>query len=227
MEQLASDLWIVDGPSVPFLGLPFSTRMTVIRLADGALWIHSPIPLTQVISEQLAEIGHVRFLIAPNSLHHLFITEWLAAYPNAKLYGTDEVIRKRSDLSFTASFNDENCWPWQNEIDQLLFTGSPLMQECVFFHKASKTLLVTDLVENFSSAQFNWWQYPLAKIAGVLAPNGQTPIDWRLSFVFGKKSARLHFDTMLAWQPQTLVMAHGEIVTTEVNEFLCHSFRWL
>ncbi|EGA72179.1 hypothetical protein VISI1226_05224 [Vibrio sinaloensis DSM 21326] len=227
MEQLAQNIWVFDGPTVRFFGFPFTTRMTVVRLANGALWLHSPIQLSDSLVEQINQLGTVDYLIAPNHLHHLFLADWLEVYPEAQLYGTNEVIKKRQDLAFDGSLNVEQQWPWREEIEQELFTGSPAMQECVFFHPESRTLIVTDLVENFAKQHFNYWQRPVAKGIGILAPHGQMPLDWRLSFMFGKAKARQHMMRILAWQPQTLVMSHGNIVYSNAESFLRRSFRWL
>ncbi len=227
MEKLANEIWVVDGKTVNFFFLPFTTRMTVIKLANGDLWVHSPIYLSDALKNQIDRLGPVKHLIAPNHLHHLFLPQWITAYPDAKTYGTDEVIKKRSDISFDASLNDDLAWQWHADISQELFTGSPLMEECLFFHKRSKTLIVTDLVENFSGDDFNSWQKWLAKGAGILAPVGQTPIDWRLSFMFKKSQARQNFRKILAWEPEMLVMAHGELIKHQAVEFLRKSFRWL
>ena len=227
MKPLADDLWIFDGEAVPFLGLPFSTRMTVVRLSEGGLWVHSPIKLTETIKAQLQELGQVNYLIAPNHLHHLFLAEWIAAYPQADVFGTNEVIKKRDDLSFHDSLNSNRQWAWASDIEQELVSGSPLMEECVFYHKPSGTLIVTDLVENFSGENFSYWQRIAAKVVGILAPKGKTPLDWRLSFLLGKAEARRHMKRVLAWNPQTLIMAHGEIVRENTGEFLARSFKWL
>jgi hypothetical protein len=101
------------------------------------------------------------------------------------------------------------------------------MEECVFFHKQSHTLIVTDLVENFSGREFNYWQRVVAKRVGILAPNGKMPVDWRLSFMFGKAEARKHLECLLRWNPSVLVMSHGEIVRENAREFLTKSFKWL
>ncbi|MEF1292096.1 DUF4336 domain-containing protein [Vibrio sp. M260118] len=66
MEKLAQDIWIFNGNSVPFFGLPYSTRMTVVRLSSGELWVLSPIKLTPDIQNQIDELGAVKYLIAPN-----------------------------------------------------------------------------------------------------------------------------------------------------------------
>jgi hypothetical protein len=227
MEALANEIWVFEGGSVPFLGLPFSTRMTIIRLSNGDLWVHSPIQLSDSIQQQVSSLGCVKYLIAPNHLHHLFLLEWIERFPDAAVYGPHEVIKKRQDITFDASLNDKQDWPWGADIEQEMFTGSPLMEECVFFHKASGSLIVTDLVENFSGKDFNYWQRVVAKGVGILAPNGKMPLDWRLSFMFGKADARKHLHRMLAWNPQLLIMSHGEIIRGNAHIFLAKSFKWL
>lgn len=227
MRNIAENIWIFDGEAVPFLTLPFTTRMTVIRLSNGELWVHSPIKLSENVRSQIEQLGVVRYLIAPNHLHHLFLADWQVAYPEASCYGTDEVIKKREDINFEHSLNVEQDWPWSVDIDQELFTGSPLMEECVFFHKRSGVLIVADLVENFPGTDFNFWQRMIAKGVGILAPNGKMPLDWRLSFSLKKSEARSHLSTILEWQPKVVVMSHGLIVEHEAVAFLRRSFSWL
>ncbi|WP_020410579.1 DUF4336 domain-containing protein [Hahella ganghwensis] len=225
MQKLAENLWIFDGEPVTFLACPFTTRMTVIRLSDGSLWIHSPIKLGADLMQSLSALGQVRYLIAPNHLHHLYLDEWQQVFPKALTYGTDQVIKKRGDLNFNGSLDQEESWPWADEISQMMFTGSRLMQETVFFHLESRTLIVTDLIENFPKAHFNWWQRVLAKGVGILAPNGKTPLDWRLSF--NKKQAKIHFEKMKSWAPDKIVLAHGNIIENNGTEFLTRSFAWV
>ncbi|MDV5168649.1 DUF4336 domain-containing protein [Photobacterium rosenbergii] len=227
MRKISDDIWILDGEAVPFLSLPFTTRMTVVRLPEDQLWVHSPIKLTSEIKSQLADLGEVKYLIAPNHLHHLFIADWQSCYPDAMTIGTREVIKKRADIIFSSSLNDDQKWPWADEIDQVMFTGSPLMEECVFFHIKSGTLIVTDLIENFPSSNFNHWQRLIAKGVGILAPNGKMPLDWRLSFTFGKSQAREHLNQIITWHPKVIVMSHGEIVESGAKQFIETSFRWL
>ncbi|GAA5215726.1 DUF4336 domain-containing protein [Corallincola platygyrae] len=227
MKQLAENLWIFDGEAVPFLKLPFTTRMTVVRLTTGELWVHSPIRFSDSICQQIDQLGPVKYLVAPNHLHHLFLAEWLAHYSDAISYATPELIKKRRDLAFDYALNETRDWPWSNELAHVLFTGSPLMEESVFFHHASRVLIVTDLIENFSGENFSYWQRLFARMAGVLAPHGKTPLDWRLSFMFGKAKARRHLSDIKGWQPEMIVMSHGEIIESGAAEFLEKSFDWI
>ena len=184
LKEIGKDIWIYDGSAVKFYGLPYSTRMTVIKLSNGGLWIHSPEKLNEDLKKELENLGKVEHLISPNKPHHLFLSEWVAAYPDAKSYASPGLAQKRADIKFTKELSDFPETDWANEIDQIIFQGSPLMEEVVFFHTKSKTLILTDLIENFNPAVFNWWQKPLARIVGILSPDGKTPPGLENEFSF-------------------------------------------
>ena len=76
LKQFGPEIWIVDGPEVSTGGFHYGTRMAVIRLSDGGLFIWSPIKLTEALRFEADALGEVRHLVAPNSLHHLFLDDW-------------------------------------------------------------------------------------------------------------------------------------------------------
>ncbi|MBK2095872.1 DUF4336 domain-containing protein [Francisella philomiragia] len=227
LNQLAENIWVVDGGVVPFFGLPYTTRMTIIRLENNDLFIHSPIKPNNELMQEVSKLGNIKYLISPNKIHHLFLQDWLELYPNAEVYASPGLREKRKDINFTADLKDFPKAQWQNEIDQLIFKGSRVMQEVVFFHKPSKTLILTDLIENFDESYFSGFKGLIAKLSGIVAPNGKTPIDWRMSFFFGKKQARECFERILAWQPERIIVAHGKNIETNAVDFLKKSFKWL
>jgi hypothetical protein len=227
LKEIDKHIWIYDGSTVNFYGFPYSTRMTVIQLSNGHLWIHSPEKLNEKLKEELNNFGKVEYLICPNKLHHLFLSEWLSVYPNAKCYAPPGLEKKRPDIQFVKELSNFPEKEWEDEIKQIIFQGSPAMEEVVFFHLNSKTLILTDLIENFNPSAFNWWQKPIARLSGILSPNGKTPIDWRSSFLFGKAKARISFDRMLGWKPKNIIISHGECIFDNGFEFLIKSFKWL
>jgi hypothetical protein len=101
------------------------------------------------------------------------------------------------------------------------------MEEAVFFHKDTRTLILTDLIENFDPGVFNWWQRPLARFTGILRPDGRTPIDWRSSFFFGKGKARRCYEILEGWQPENIIISHGDCIYGHGTKFLRRSFSWL
>ena len=93
------ELWIADGPAVRFLGFfDYPTRMVVARLADGGLWVWSPIELDDGLAGELAALGPVRHLVEPNKLHHLPLAAWAERYPEAQLHPPPGLAPKRPEL---------------------------------------------------------------------------------------------------------------------------------
>jgi len=228
LQQVGQSIWTYQGSTVSFFGFPFSTRMTIVRLSNGELWVHSPVKMHDDLKNELSALGSVKYLIAPNKLHHLFLLEWIDAFPDATTYAAPGLIRKRKDIRFDVELSNLAEPQWAEEIAQTIFRGSPAMEEVVFFHKQSSTLILTDLIENFHPDSFNFWQKSLAQFAGILYPNGKMPIDWRLSFCFGsKKKARKSLSTILSWQPDNIILSHGECVWSHGTHFLQSSFAWL
>lgn len=99
LEQVGEDIWVANGPEVPFLGLMVGTRMTVVRLGEK-LWIHSPVAITSGMASELEDLGRIRYVVAPNKYHHIFLSEWQANYPAAELYASPGLKSKRQDISF-------------------------------------------------------------------------------------------------------------------------------
>jgi hypothetical protein len=76
LEEFGPSLYVADGPTVPFLGIPYPTRMAVVRLTGGSAWVWSPIALTPELEREVGSIGPVRHIVSPNKIHHLFLEEW-------------------------------------------------------------------------------------------------------------------------------------------------------
>ena len=104
--------------------------------------------------------------------------------------------------------------------------GSFVMTEIVFFHRASRTAIFADLIENFPPDWFTGWRGLVARLDGIVAPDGGAPREWRLSFT-NRKVARAALARILAWQPEKVVMAHGQIVRSDGACFIRNAFRWL
>ncbi|MFW5723965.1 MAG: DUF4336 domain-containing protein [Halochromatium sp.] len=228
LNQVGDEIWTYDGCEVDFYGFTFPTRMTVVRLRGVDLWVHSPEKLSQELKQELAAFGTVRYLISPNKLHHLFLGQWIEAYPKARKYSAPGLARKRQDIKFDAELSEYSDGEWSQEIEQTIFRGSPAMEEVVFYHKLSRTLILTDLIENFDPDTLDWWQRGLARLAGILSPNGKMPLDWRLTFRVGSmERARASFRRISGWNVENVILSHGKCVFGCGGEFVRKSFSWL
>lgn len=230
IQPFAEDLWIAEGEIVNFYGFPYPTRSVFVRLADRSVWVWSPIKLSQELEAEVRELGPVAHLVSPNKIHHLYLTEWHEAFPEAKLWGPQSTIKKRSDLAFEAPLEAKPPAKWAGSLDQAWFNGSPLLDEIVFFHKASRTAILADLSENFSEhfLEENWkpWQRWIARRWGIVEGTGYAPLEWRLSF-FDRKATRRSREKVLAWDPERVIMAHGEVQISGGKLFLEKAFAWI
>jgi hypothetical protein len=223
MQQLHSDLWIADSP-LRFLGVEVGARMTVVRLPDSKLLLHSPIAATDDLVREVEALGTVAHLIAPNKLHHLFVGEWQRAFPEASTYVAPGLDTKRADLTITGILGDEPLPQWKNVIDQVFMSGFPFANEVVFFHQPSTTLIATDLAFNVgaNSPPMTRFAFRLAGIYGRLAP---TLLE-RLA-VRDRTAFRKSFERILEWPFDRVVVSHGNVCEKGGREELVRGYSWL
>lgn len=230
LQPLGSNLWFADGGIVSFKGFDYPTRMVIVRLADGGLWLWSPTERTAVLESEVRALGPVRHIVSPNQLHYLFLANWRAAFPDARLWATAATIAKCHDLRFEAPLADGPPADWAGQIDQFYFANSLFVDEVLFFHRASRTAIIADLSQPFSEAflrdHWPWWMRPIARLSKMVEGVGYPPIDYRISFR-RRASARPKIRKLIAECPEHVVVAHGEIVRTGGAAFLRRAFLWL
>lgn len=224
LEPVGESLWLAEGPTVSFFGIPYPTRMAVARLAEGSLWVWSPVALDAALRREVEALGAVRFLVAPNKLHHLFLGEWKEAFPEARLYAAPGLAARRRDLRFDAELGEEAPEEWGGEIELVPVPGSVAMTEVLFRHRASRSVLVADLVQKLDPPP--GWRGWLLRLDGLTGPAGSTPREWRASFL-RREPARRALRRALGWHPERLVIAHGRCVLEEGERALRESLAWL
>jgi len=200
--------------------------MVVVRLADGGLWVWSPIVLDEQLARAIDDLGPVEHLVSPNKLHHIFLGEWKRRWPEAKLWAPPGLAKRKPDLPFDAELGDEAEAVWAGDIDQVVFRGSFAMEEVVFFHRRSQTAIVGDLVQRFDPASLRGWRLAIMKLDGMVGPRGSTPREWRLSF-WKRGAARAARNKVLAWQPRRLIVAHGDCAESDAAAVLEQALSWI
>lgn len=223
MRQLAEDLWVVERP-LRFFGLSIGTRMTVVRLRDGSLWLCSPVALDDALKDALLRLGPPRHAVAPNRFHHLFVGEYRGAFPELQLHAAPGLPEKRRDLSFDAVLSDAPPPEWQGQLDQALLEGLPALNEFVFCHRASRTLIACDLAFNLGP------EAPLATRAAFTLIGGYGRLRPSLVervLVRDRDRARASLERILAWSFDRVVVAHGTVLERGGPEALREGYRWL
>ena len=223
MKQLDADLFVVERAQ-RFYGLEVGTRMNVVRLANGDLWLHSPVSLDPELRRELDALGRVRFAVAPNRVHHLYAGEVERLYPGARLWGAPGLERKRPDLAFAGILGDDAPAEWRGQIDQVFFRGRPFENEVVFCHRASRTLLLCDLAFNFGPRA-----HPVTRLLMRLIRSygrfGPTRLDPLL--IRDRRAARESLERILAWDFDRVVVAHGDVLERGGREALREGYAWL
>lgn len=139
-------IW-VKSDVVAFFGATIETRMVVIKLQDGSLFVHSPTWLEADLKAEIEALGPVKYVVSPNKIHNQCMAQWGEAFPECRLYASPGLVERRPDVSFYATLGDEPEEEWKEEIDQAIVYGNSFFQEVLFFHKATGVLVVCDLIE--------------------------------------------------------------------------------
>jgi uncharacterized protein DUF4336 len=227
LRPLGPNLWVVDRTmrNGPF---EFGVRMSVIRLRNGGLVLHSPVALDQALRAELDALGPVRGAIAPDMAHHLFVADYQTGYPDAELFAAPGLPRKRPDLKFAAELSDEAPALWAAELEQHLVRGAPQANEVVFFHPESRTAIFTDLVfnlpaetraDNLVSRLF----FALMGAAGRFGPHR----IMRWFFIRDRKATRDSIDRILRWDFDRVVMSHGDVLERGGKAAVREAFAYL
>lgn len=230
LQPIDKDLWLAEGPLVDFYGMPYPTRMVIVRLPDGALWVWSPVALDDALKSEVEALGPVAHLVSPNKIHHLYLTEWHEAWPGAKLWGPASTLKKRDDLPFEPALADTPPEAWQGVFEQAWFRGSALLDEIAFVHLPTGTAIFADMSEHFSESflKRHWtgWQRWIANVWGIVEGKGRVPLEIRLAW-WNREPAREALGKVMAAHPQRVIMAHGEWVDHDIDSFLRRAFSWL
>jgi hypothetical protein len=223
LEPLAPDLWVARRP-LPIAVGDVGARMTVLRSPDGSLLLHSPVRLDAALEGALRELGRVRWLVGPNKVHHLFLGDWVKAFPGALLCGAPGLAEKRRDLAFHHVLGAANPPGWPASVELALVEGAPTLNEVALLHAPSRTLVLTDLVFNVPkdgpnrARLFHW-------LVGATGRFGTHRLI-RLAIRDGNATRR-SLDRILAWDFERVVMSHGEVLETGGRHALERAFAYL
>lgn len=228
-KPVDKDLWIVDAAPIQPLGLPLPLRMTVVRLGNGDLLLYSPTPHTPELKHALEALGPIRHLVAPNIAHWMFLRDWQRACPDAVSWGAPGLSR-RAQVRAKRVRIDADLGPvapaaWRDELDQVLVKSGPFA-EIELFHRASRTLLVADLVLNVEGDGMEPLPRAFAEAAGILAPNGKAPVYLRGLLKLNGRAVGEAAQRLLALKPERVVMCHGHPHEHEATHKLRHALDW-
>ena len=210
-------IWLCAYP-IRLAGTKFDARMTVIRLASGELMLHSPCNITAAMAKELSALGPVAHIIAPGNFHHIYAATAQAAFPGAKTWICPGVERRNTGLKYDGVLGDLAPVDWAGEIDQVLMQGTRIMREVAMFHRASRTLILVDLIENFTDATPHTGgalKY-LFKYVFRMWNNPRPAPEYRMGWS-DRKAAATSLRRILAWDFQRIVLSHGDLIERDAH----------
>jgi hypothetical protein len=232
-KPVGPNIGVVDGPFEYLtvagvrLPLPFSTRMTVVRLLNGDLFLHSPTRFDRKLADELETLGTIRHLISPNQFHYAHIGEWSKAFPDAITWASPRVRGRASarnlDIHFQRDLAANPPAEWRGELDQTLFPGG-YFKEFIFFHKESESLIVTDAIINIELDKMDEPWRTLTRMSGMYYPRGQVFFGMRLPLLLQRRMANAAIGQVRAWQPRRILLSHGRCFDANADDAIRRIF---
>ncbi len=207
-----------------FFGIEIGTRMTVCKLSDGALFVHSPVALDRVGLAELRALGPVEHVVAPNKLHSLHVADFAQHFPDAFYYASPDLPARRPDLHLDVVLGDEPRPGWSRDLDQCAVRGGFFLDEVVFLHRASGTLILTDLCVE-SSEEWPLLSRIAGRIAGVYQRHGP-PRTMKWNLRRDKPALRRAVERILSWDFDRMILAHGRLVESGAKELFERAYAF-
>lgn len=225
-EVVEGSIWCVEGSLRQPGGVIFPLRTTIIRLPDGRLWVHSPLDLSAEDVAAIDALGEVGWIVAPSLLHHLFVGRAQAAWPRAQTLGAPGLAAKRPDLRFDGELDPQALpEPWRAALAAVRVDGMPKMNEVIFLHRPTGTLLVTDMVFNIRRPA-NAMTSLVLWMVGVRGRLAQSRAA-RFVFTADRAAAGRSLRRVLAWDFDRLIPCHGDIVDTDAHQGFELACPWM
>ncbi len=222
LQEICPGIWSAEHRQKFGLGFVAPCRMTVVRLASGGLWIHSPGPVDEALAAEIGELGRVEYLVAPNLFHHLHLRAAAERFPGAEVHVPPGLDRKRPDVRFAGTLGV--AAPWGDELQPIPIEGMPAFREVVFVHRPSGSLLVADLLFNLRR-RLGPVVRTYMRLTGAYGRVAQSRV-FRL-VVRDRPAAAASCLRMLRCPFDRLVPCHGEIVEHGAKRQVEEALSWL
>ena len=223
IKEFAENLWVVEDEKFSVGVLQIGSRMTIIRLKDGELFVHSPIALSKTIRDSIDIIGKPKFIIAPNTMHHLFLKQFYDQYRETEIYIVPGLRKKLPDFSNAKDLLDKRDYPWSEEIKQHHVKGIPKLDEVVFFHPFSKTLILTDLAF-YITADKPLFTRLFFRINGVYDRFGPSRI-FKYFILKNKSEFKKSIGYILEWDFDKIIISHGRLIEKDGKDIFAKTFK--
>lgn len=221
LKKIDENLWIVDGE---WQGSLLKRRMTIIRLKNGELLIHSAIRLKEEDYQELEKLGDPAHLVVPNIYHTSEAHFYKQRYPDIKIYCTTpaaKVVSKQCQIDVILPEE----WPeyLNKEVECREFLGTKNLGEIILYHPESRTLVVTDIAFNMSGKAKGFAKL-FSKLNQMEQGFGPTRI-FKMFIMNDKKLAATSLHLILEWNFDRIIMNHGDLIESDGHSLFIQGFE--
>ncbi len=224
-EYQPNKIWIKEYP-IHYACTQFNSRMTVVRLSNGNLFIHSPCEIDQQTKTAIETLGKVDFIVAPGSYHHLHVSSAQRAFPEAETFICPGIETKNPQLEFDWLLGDRADKRWADDFEQVLVRGNKYIWEVAFFYKPTRTLILVDLIENFTNATkgVNWLLKLWFKVVYRMWANPKPAPEYQMGWK-DKQAASKSLNKILSWDFESIIVSHGELIEGNAKDVARQAWR--
>jgi hypothetical protein len=226
LRHVANGAWAIDR-DFTLVGVHIGLRTTVLSTDDGGVVVISPVLFEPDELDAIRALGPVRAVVAPNALHHLFLRPAAEAFPGARVLAAEGVAAKQPGLRIDATLGTPEVAALGvlgGAIDTVTLEGSPKSRETLFFHAPSRTLVATDALFHVVRSE-RWWTRTFMRMNGAYGGLASSRIF--RSTIADRKAFRASLDRALAWNPERLHVAHGDLLEEGAADAIARAYAWL
>ncbi|APA11082.1 hypothetical protein SS1G_03184 [Sclerotinia sclerotiorum 1980 UF-70] len=253
IRDVTSNITTLSVPFSRFGMIKIGGRATIVRLTSGQLAVFSPVALTPSVSTKLQSLGNrVAYVAAPDLEHHIFLSDWHSAYPNAHFIAPEGLAEKRAQQSksnpkvtnihFQTIFTQKNkaeikiSEEFDADFDYEYVDAHP-NKELVFYYKPDRTLIEADLMFNLPATEQysktgenpnSGWATKL--FGGIMTTKGAATWHKRMQWYAFSKNDRTGFNQSVkrinSWGFENIVPCHGDTIMGNGKEIFEKVFAW-
>lgn len=206
MTPIAENLW-TKSYHLSLLGTEQGRVVTVIRLRSGQLVIHSTAPFSADDVREIRGLGQLGWLVEGMLLHDTFAKDGRAAFPEIPYLAPEkfaEVAKVDSRPLLPAPAE------WAGELEVLRIEGAPKIDEHVFFHVPSRTLIVADFVFNFDGKGTAWERFFRRWAIGLKHEPNMTRVF--RAFISDREAFKKSVAKVMEWDFDRVIVGHKEVI---------------
>lgn len=203
-SPISDDITILESSiKMPLMRLPVTTPL--VKLSTGSVLIS---PGSALNRDLLKSQESVTDIVANNLFHHAGVPKAASLFSKAKIWGVEGLEKKRSDINWTSFFHKDH-WPHHSELPFIQIKGMSKVNEIVFFHVKSKTLIVSDLCFNLQGTKgFGPWL--ILSLFGTY--NKFAVSKFLLKFIDNNEAFKNSLSEILNFEFENLIVGHGNAI---------------